>query len=70
MIPFVRDIVFTPGRPDRVSALIRRVVAANPGPFTYTGTGSYIIGQGEVAVIDPGPDLPEHMDALLRATEG
>lgn len=70
MIPFVRDIIFEPGRPDRVSPLIRRVVADNPGPFTYTGTGSYIVGQGEVAVIDPGPDLPAHLDALLRATAG
>jgi len=70
MIPFVRDIVFEPGRPDQVSPLIRRVVADNPGPFTYTGTGTYIVGRGEAAVIDPGPDLPEHLDALRRATEG
>jgi glyoxylase-like metal-dependent hydrolase (beta-lactamase superfamily II) len=46
------------------------VVANNPGPFTYLGTGTYIIGKGEVAVIDPGPDLPEHLDALLAALEG
>jgi glyoxylase-like metal-dependent hydrolase (beta-lactamase superfamily II) len=70
MIPFVRDMVFEPGRPDQVSPLIRRVVAANPGPFTYTGTGTYIVGRGETAVIDPGPDLPEHLAALLRATHG
>ena len=70
MIPYVRDIVFEPGRPDQVSPLIRRVVAANPGPFTYTGTGTYIVGRGEAAVIDPGPDLPEHLEALLRATQG
>ena len=70
MIPFVRDITFEYGKPDRVSPLIRRVVANNPGPFTFTGTGVYIIGQGEVAVIDPGPDLPEHLDALLAATKG
>ena len=70
MIPFVRDIKFEYGKPDQVSPLIRRVVANNPGPFTFTGTGVYIIGKGEVAVIDPGPDQPEHLDALLAALEG
>jgi glyoxylase-like metal-dependent hydrolase (beta-lactamase superfamily II) len=61
---------FAYGRADQVSPLIRRVVAENPGPFTYTGTGTYIVGRGEVAVIDPGPALPAHLDALLAATEG
>ena len=70
MIPYVREIEFEYGRVDQVSPLIRRVVANNPGPFTYTGTGTYIVGRGEVAVIDPGPDLPEHLDALLAATAG
>jgi glyoxylase-like metal-dependent hydrolase (beta-lactamase superfamily II) len=70
MIPFVRDFEFEYGAPAQVSPLIRRVVARNPGPFTFTGTGTYIIGRGEVAVIDPGPDLPEHRDALLAATGG
>lgn len=69
-IPFVREIAFEYGVPDQVSPLIRRVVARNPGPFTYLGTGTYIVGRGEVAVIDPGPDLPEHLDALLAATAG
>lgn len=70
MIPFVRDIDVAYGRCDQVSPLIRRVIADNPGPFTFTGTGTYIVGRGEVAVIDPGPDLPAHMDALLAATAG
>jgi glyoxylase-like metal-dependent hydrolase (beta-lactamase superfamily II) len=70
MIPFVRDISFEYGQVDQVSPLIRRVVANNPGPFTFLGTGTYIIGRGEVAVIDPGPDLPEHLEALLAATKG
>lgn len=69
-IPFVREIEFEYGRVDQVSPLIRRVIANNPGPFTYTGTGVFIVGSGEVAVIDPGPDLPEHFDALKRALEG
>jgi glyoxylase-like metal-dependent hydrolase (beta-lactamase superfamily II) len=70
MIPFVRDIDFEYGRPDQVTPLIRRVVANNPGPFTFKGTGTYIVGRGEVAVIDPGPDLEDHLAALLAATRG
>ena len=70
MIPFVRDMAFEYGQPDQVSPLIRRVVARNPGPFTYLGTGTYIVGRGEVAVIDPGPVLDEHLDAIVRATAG
>ena len=69
-IPYVRQFDFAYGRADQVSPLIRRVVASNPGPFTFTGTGTYIVGQGEVAVIDPGPDLPAHLDAILAATAG
>ena len=69
-IPFVRDLAFDYGRPDQVSPLIRRVVAQNPGPFTYLGTGTYIVGRGEVAVIDPGPADPAHLAALLAATAG
>ncbi len=69
MIPYVRDIKFEYGRCDQVSPLIRRVVANNPGPFTFTGTGTYIIGKGEgVAVIDPGPDMADHLQAILDAT--
>lgn len=70
MIPYVRELAFEYGRVDQVSPLIRRVIANNPGPFTFTGTGTYIVGRGEVAVIDPGPALPEHLDALLAATAG
>jgi glyoxylase-like metal-dependent hydrolase (beta-lactamase superfamily II) len=70
MIPFVRDLSFDYGVADRVSPLIRRVVANNPGPFTYLGTGTYIIGSGEVAVIDPGPLMEDHLAAILDATQG
>ncbi|MDO8408790.1 MAG: MBL fold metallo-hydrolase [Phenylobacterium sp.] len=69
MIPYVRDITFEYGVCDQVSPLIRRVIARNPGPFTFTGTGTYIVGRGQVAVIDPGPDLPEHLEAILAALE-
>jgi glyoxylase-like metal-dependent hydrolase (beta-lactamase superfamily II) len=71
MIPYVRDIKFEYGKVDQVSPLVRRVIADNPGPFTFTGTGTYIIGKGEgLAVIDPGPDQPEHLQAILDATHG
>jgi len=69
-IPFVRDMEFAYGEAQQVSPLIRRVVADNPGPFTFRGTGVYIVGQGEVAVIDPGPDDHEHIENLLRALDG
>jgi len=57
---------------EQVSPLIRRVLARNASPFSYTGTQTYIVGIGEVAVIDPGPlgDDPEHVGALLRILEG
>lgn len=58
------------GRMLRVSPLVRRLVAPNPGPFTFTGTCTYVVGEGEVAVIDPGPDLPGHVDALLDDLKG
>jgi glyoxylase-like metal-dependent hydrolase (beta-lactamase superfamily II) len=70
MIPYVRDIEIEYGRCDQVSPLIRRVTANNPGPFTFKGTGTYIVGRGEVAVIDPGPDDPAHLEAILAAVTG
>lgn len=69
-IPFVKDIDFEYGKAQSVSPLVRRLIARNPGPFTYTGTGVYIIGEGDVAVIDPGPVLDEHEAALDAALEG
>ncbi len=58
------------GRVERLGGRIRRILAPNPSPFTYTGTQTYIVGEGEVAVIDPGPDLPEHLEALAAALAG
>ena len=66
-IPYVRDMTFEYGKADRVSPMIRRVVAGNPSAFTFHGTGTYIVGHGAVAVIDPGPLLDSHVDALVRA---
>ncbi len=62
------------GRVERIGGRIRRILAPNPSPFTYTGTQTYIVGGGEgggeVAVIDPGPDLPGHLEALTAALDG
>ena len=70
MIPFVRQMAFEYGRFDQVSPRIRRVIAENPGPFTFHGTGTYIVGDGEVAVIDPGPLVEKHLEALKAAVAG
>jgi glyoxylase-like metal-dependent hydrolase (beta-lactamase superfamily II) len=69
-IPFVRDLEFRYREVARVSPRVRRLIAENPGPFTYLGTGVYIIGEGEVAVIDPGPMTDEHFEALKQAVAG
>lgn len=53
-----------------VASGVRRLTAPNPGPFTAEGTNSYIVGAGRVAIIDPGPDSPAHVAALLAATDG
>ncbi|MEQ3746230.1 MAG: MBL fold metallo-hydrolase [Henriciella sp.] len=69
-IPFVREIDFEYGKVEQVSPLLRRVIANNPGPFTFVGTGVYIVGKGEVAVIDPGPYDEVHFEALKEALKG
>ena len=53
-----------------ISPLIRRVLARNPNAFTFKGTGTYIVGRGKVAVIDPGPLIDEHVEALKAALAG
>jgi glyoxylase-like metal-dependent hydrolase (beta-lactamase superfamily II) len=58
------------GTAQRASPLIRRIVARNPSPFTYSGTGTYVVGNGRVAVIDPGPDDAGHVASMLRALAG
>ena len=58
----------TPGVPSALSPLVRRIVAPNPGPFTGPGTNTYLVGIDEVAVIDPGPDDKQHIDAIIGAS--
>lgn len=69
-IPYRRELEFEYGQVERVGPRIRRVIAKNPSPFTLYGTGTYILGNGEVAVIDPGPADPQHIQAILDATRG
>ena len=69
-IPFRREFSFEYGRLEPVAPNVRRIIARNPSPFTFRGTGTYVIGSGEVAVIDPGPDLAEHVEALLTGLAG
>ena len=69
-IPFVTLAEPRYGMAVQVSPLVRRVIANNPSKYTYLGTGTYIVGNGDVAVIDPGPILDDHRDALSAALEG
>ena len=69
-VPFVKEIEFEYGKVAQLTPLIRRVIAPNGGPFTYKGTGTYIVGHGNVAVIDPGPLNDDHIAALLAALDG
>ena len=69
-IPFDRSFDLAPGRPEEVAPGVRRLLADNPGPFTFKGTVSYIVGRGTVAISDPGPDDERHVNALLDAVRG
>jgi glyoxylase-like metal-dependent hydrolase (beta-lactamase superfamily II) len=66
-ISFDRSVIEPTGQAITISPLVRRLVAPNGGPFTFTGTCTYLVGQGDVAVIDPGPELDAHLDALITA---
>lgn len=66
-IPFRKDMDFEYGVPTEVASEVRRVVANNPSAFTFHGTNSYIVGRGEVAVIDPGPADERHVECLAAA---
>ncbi|MFZ2104428.1 MAG: MBL fold metallo-hydrolase, partial [Roseiarcus sp.] len=54
----------------KVSLHVRRLVAPNPSAFTFTGTCTYIVGEGEVAILDPGPDDDDHLARLVGAVSG
>src|SRR5471030_350898 len=67
VIPFDKNLNLAPDTVDKVMPGVPRVMADNPGPFTFKGTLSYIIGRGKVAIVDPGPNDPRHIAALLDA---
>jgi hydroxyacylglutathione hydrolase len=69
-IPFDKSFDLAPDIVDQVAPGVRRVLANNPSPFTFKGTLSYIVGQGHVAIIDPGPLYEAHIAALLDAVRG
>lgn len=69
-LPLNRDLAFTYGAIEDVAPGIRRVMCNNPGPFTLYGTATFILGQGRVAVVDPGPDDPAHIEAILKGLTG
>jgi len=65
---FDRSLDVAAGQVVQLSPLVSRLLAPNPGPFTFRGTGVHIVGAGhQIAVIDPGPDMPEHIAALKQA---
>lgn len=65
-IPFITSFEPQYGQLVTVSPLVRRLVAPNKGAFTAWGSGTYVVGHGEVAVIDPGPHNAAHIDNLLK----
>jgi glyoxylase-like metal-dependent hydrolase (beta-lactamase superfamily II) len=69
-VGFNKDFPLKAGVVEEVMPGLRRVLCGNPSPFTFTGTVSYIVGKGKVALIDPGPDDPAHAQALLDAVRG
>ena len=56
-----------PGVAETIAPGLRRLLAPNPSPMTFRGTNTYLLGAGSVGVIDPGPALPDHLDAILAA---
>ncbi|WP_394944593.1 MBL fold metallo-hydrolase, partial [uncultured Ilumatobacter sp.] len=61
---------FEYGEVQQIAPNIRRIIAKNPSKFSYHGTGTYIVGTGDVAVIDPGPRIDSHRDAISAALAG
>jgi len=68
--PFIKEFDVPAGVAMELSPLVRRILVDNPGPYTFRGTNTYIVGRGRVAVIDPGPVNDAHLQAILGATQG
>jgi len=69
-LAFNRNVDVDYGVPQEVAPGIRRIVANNPGPYTFLGTNTYVVGNGQVAIIDPGPADERHLKAIAAATRG
>tara|TARA_B110000263_G_scaffold206905_1_gene188055 strand:+ start:73 stop:975 length:903 start_codon:yes stop_codon:yes gene_type:complete len=69
-IPFRKDMAFEYGVAQEVVPGVRRIIAENPSAFTHVGTNTYIVGTGEVAVIDPGPMIEQHVENIKTALAG
>lgn len=69
-LAFKTAMTFAYGEPSEMARGVVRLVADNPGPFTFKGTNTYLIGTGRLSVVDPGPDDAAHRDAILRAAAG
>ena len=69
-LPLCRELSFAYGELSEIAPGIRRIIARNPSPFTLHGTGTYVLGRGNVAVIDPGPADPAHIAALVAGLQG
>ncbi|MEM9629944.1 MAG: MBL fold metallo-hydrolase [Pseudomonadota bacterium] len=65
-----RDFDPNYGTPIELTPGIRRLTANNPGPFTFHGTNTYLLGERRIAVVDPGPASADHIDAILEASKG
>lgn len=66
-IQFDRTFEVKPGVPEEIAPGVRRILCDNPSPYTFKGTNTYIVGKGSVAIIDPGPADPQHIEAILAA---
>jgi glyoxylase-like metal-dependent hydrolase (beta-lactamase superfamily II) len=69
-LAFNRNVDVDYGVAEEVAPQVRRIVAKNPGPYTFLGTNTYLVGRGQVAVIDPGPKNDRHLSAIATATKG
>jgi glyoxylase-like metal-dependent hydrolase (beta-lactamase superfamily II) len=69
-LAFNRSVDVDYGVAEEIAPNVRRIVANNPGPYTFLGTNTYLVGSGHVAVIDPGPADEAHLAAITAATNG
>ena len=69
-LPFRTSMTFAYGEPRELAPGVVRLVANNPSPFTFKGTNTYLLGTDSLAVIDPGPADPAHLEAVIKTIGG